>query len=430
MNWSYERLLQLAPGPQALEQARRLFFAKRWRVLEGNGQWLWGEYETRFGQVIQAAVRLEPPLFRCSCKSRQKPCKHSLALILLFLNRPDAWHVREEVPEWVQKLLTKADTPQEPSSKTVNKAGQEKRLALMDRGVEELERWLRDLLRQGLAQVTQQTPDIWANFAARMVDCKLGGIARRIRLCAEIQQDEDWVEPLLHELGLLYLFVRAWQRKPSLTPEQKRELLQIAGWNTRKDSLLSQSGLQDNWLVWGLTTGTEEKLTFRRTWLRGERSGRFALILDFVFGNQGFDEQWVVGSVLRGEVVYYPGQPALRAVLKNYLPSKDPYESPAGAADFEQAGNTYTTALAQSPWLHEFPFLLDQVRPLYDKEEALFYLLDKDQRMLPLMKGPAAWQLLSISGGEPLTIFGEYNGSQLRPLAVIADEGVIALSTN
>ncbi len=428
MSWSYERLLQLAPSPQSLEQARRLFFARRWRLLEGNGQWLWGEYETPYGQVMQAAVRLEPPLLRCSCKSRRKPCKHSLALILLFLNRADAWTVREHPPQWAQDLLNSRESQAPPSNSSPdNKSSQEKRLALMDAGVGELERWLRDLLRQGLAQIAGQGVAPWEAFAARMVDGKLSGIARRIRLCGEIAQQEDWPEPLLQELSLLYLFVRAWQRKPSLSPDQKRELLQVAGWNTRKDSLLAQQGLQDNWLVWGQVIGTEEKLTFRRTWLRGEKSGAFILILDFAFGNRGFEEQWIVGSVLRGEAVYYPGQPPLRAILKNYFSSKDAYDSLPAYQHLAEAGEAYAAALAQSPWLRNFPFLLDDVRCTYVREKDAFYLIDAQDRQISIRSGNAAWQVLAMSAGHAITVFGEYDGEQLHPLAIIADGGVMAL---
>ncbi|PTM09326.1 MAG: hypothetical protein DA408_18590 [Bacteroidetes bacterium] len=424
-SWSYERLLALAPDASTLDQARRLFFARGWHVLEGNGDWLWGEYETKYGDVMQAAVRLEPPLFRCSCKSRRRPCKHSLALILLFLNRPEGWQVRNEAPDWVHALLGQPDTTAKVPAKT-NPLQQEKRLELMDQGVEELDKWLQNVARQGLATLAA-APEEWESIAARLVDSKLGSLARRIRQCQALLPQDDWVDTVAGELGLLYLFVRAWQRKSTLLPDQKRELLQVAGWNLRKEQLGNQPGVKDNWLVLGVSSGTDEKLTYRRTWLRGEKTAQFALLLDFVFGNQSFEDQWVTGSVLSGTLVFYPGQPALRAAFRQYHASREPYDGLAGHPDLAAFTTAYAQALALSPWLLAFPALLERVTPVYHQLTATFTLVDQQLRQLPLENNTKAWQLLAASGGQPLTIFGEYDGRMVAPIALLDGGRVVGL---
>jgi hypothetical protein len=38
-----------------------------------------------------------------------------------------------------------------------------------------------------------------------------------------------------------------------------------------------------------------------------------------------------------------------------------------------------------------------------------------------------AWPLLAISGGAPITIFGEWDGRSLLPLSIVADGRYIAL---
>jgi hypothetical protein len=424
-SWSYERLLALAPDASTLDQARRLFFARGWHVLEGNGDWLWGEYETKYGDVMQAAVRLEPPLFRCSCKSQRRPCKHSLALILLFLNRPDGWQVRNEAPDWVHALLGQPDAPTKAAAKA-NPVQQEKRLELMDQGVEELDKWLQNIARQGLATLAA-APEEWESIAARLVDSKLGSLARRIRQCQALLMQDDWVDTVAGELGLLYLFVRAWQRKSTLLPDQKRELLQVAGWNLRKENIINQPGVKDNWLVLGVSSGTDEKLTYRRTWLRGEKTARFALLLDFAFGNQSFEDQWVTGSVLSGTLAFYPGQPPLRAAFRQYHASREPYDGLAGHPDLSTFATDYAKALAHSPWLLAFPALLEQVTPVYDPPTATFTLVDQQLRQLPLENSTKAWQLLAASGGHPLTIFGEYDGQVVVPIALLDGGRVVGL---
>lgn len=426
-SWSYERLLQLAPDGGTLEQARKLFFAKRWLLLEGNGEYLWGVYETAYGHRHEAVVRLEPPLLRCSCNSRRRPCKHALAMILLFLNRNEVWKVKEELPDWALELIGKQAVATKPAKSALpDQQKQAQRVALMDGGVAELDKWLRTLARVGLAQMIQ-APEEWENLAARMVDCKLGSIARRIRQCRQWLQQEDWAEAVTAELGLLYLFVLAWQRKENLEPDQKRELLQVAGWNIRKDQLPATNALEDCWLVLGVSTGEEEKLKFRRTWLRGEKSGRYALLLDFAFGNRGFEDHWVTGSVLRGRLLFYPGQPALRAVFQQYQVSREPYEAVEAYSDFEKVQQDYTGHLGQSPWLMVLPALVDQVVPVYEKEREQFYLIDSKKQCLIMASTDASWKLLAISSGQPMSCFGEYDGRLFQPISVIHDGRVILL---
>ncbi|MEL7425269.1 MAG: hypothetical protein AAFN81_19940 [Bacteroidota bacterium] len=426
-SWSYERLLQLAPDTGTLEQARKLFFAKRWLVLEGNGHYLWGVYETAYGQRIEAAVRLEPPLLKSSCKSRRRPSKYALALVMLFLNRNEVWKVKEELPDWAQALLGQQEKPTQKNKTTVpDQQKQAQRITLMDAGVAELEKWLRTVARVGLAQMVQ-APEEWENLAARMVDSKLGSIARRIRLCQQWLQEEDWVESVTAELGLLYLFVLAWQRKESLQADQKRELLQVAGWNVRKDQLSTSNSLEDNWLVLGLSTGVEEKLKFRRTWLRGERSGHYALLLDFAFGNRGFEDHWVTGSVLKGRLLFYPGQPSIRAAFQQYQVSREPYEAVVAYANLEEVKNSYAKALGQSPWLLVLPALIDNVLPIYQTEKEAFFLLDEEKRYLSMSNSDASWKLLAISAGQSTSCFGEYDGRIFRPISVIHDGRVILL---
>lgn len=428
VSWSYERLLQLAPDASSLEQARRLFFAKRWQTLQGNGQYLWGEYETAYGHKSSAIVRLEPPLFRCSCKSPRRPCKHALALVLLFLNRNEVWTVKEELPEWAVKLLgnhaATGASATKPSSPDVLK--QEKRIQLMDQGVGELDKWLQQLARLGLAQLAN-APEEWETLAARMVDAKLGSIARRLRICHSLFEQEDWVEEITAEIGKLYLFVRAWQRKPTLKIDQKRELLQVAGWNLRKERVLQEPGLQDNWLVLGLITGTEEKLRYRRTWFRGEQTGKYALLLDFAFGNQGFEDHWVTGSVLKGTLAYYPGQPQLRAIFKAYHSSREPYEAAAAYPHLQEVQARYAQALGASPWLLSFPVLIDEVTPIYHPEEEAFMLVDSKRAFLKMATNTANWKLLALSGGQPITCFGEYNGESFLPISALSEGRVILL---
>lgn len=415
--WSYEQLLQLAPDATTLERSRRLFFSKGWDYLQGNGQWLWGAYSTQYGNTSKAAVRLDPPLFRCSCKSRKKPCHHSLALVLLFLNRQEAWIVKDELPDWVQAFEKQIEPPKPPTNNT---KVQQERILLMDQGVEELEKWLNNVSEQGLAQFTD--PEVWEYMAARMVDTKLGSIGNRLRRCKVLIEQDDWLTTVGQEIGGLYLFVKTWQRKTSLSSAQKKSLLLTAGWNFKKDNVRQNEGIADQWLVIGLTTGVEDKLTYRRTWLLGEKTQRLALILDFAYGNQNFDTHWLLGSVLKGELAFYEQDTYYRAVFKHFQSSREAYDLQTGFESLEALGTAYAQELAKYPWLMAFPVLLTEFKLTYNQKEEQFYFWDHQNKAITVANDAKAWQLLALSTGHAVDVFGEYDGRFFNPLTLI-DQG-------
>jgi hypothetical protein len=151
--------------------------------------------------------------------------------LLLFLHPDDRWRAGLPPPPELQAAAAAAGS----RDRAVEAAARDKRLALMDEGVEELDKWLRDLIRQGLAGLESQPAAFWQQPAARMTDCKLGAIGRRIRALPALFQQADWPDRLLAELGSLYLFVRAWQRREQLSSEQQLELQQLAGLSLRKE---------------------------------------------------------------------------------------------------------------------------------------------------------------------------------------------------
>ena len=126
-----------------------------------------------------------------------------------------------------------------------------KRFDLMLAGLEELETWLFDTFRLGLASLEQQAPSFWTDIAARMVDAKLGGIAKRIkRIGFLIGNEHKWYEKVLAELGNLYLLINAIRRIEDLPLPLQKDILNIAGVNTRKEDLLQDGqAIKDVWTV-------------------------------------------------------------------------------------------------------------------------------------------------------------------------------------
>ncbi len=205
-------------------------------------------------------------------------------------------------------------------------------------------------------------------------------------------------------------------------------MLGVAVLNRKKEEVLQQPSVSDNWLAIGQIEGESEdgKLCYRRTWFLGGTSGRMALILDFSWGQGGYDSQWVVGSTIEGEITFYPGAYPLRALFRRHQPSGRPFEGSAGYADIRAFAQAFAQALAANPWLQAFPCQLAAVFPV--QESGRLWLADAAGNMVPLAsEGQARWKLLAASGGRPLSAFGEWDGKQLTPLSVAVEGRVIPL---
>src|SRR5436189_184872 len=73
-------------------------------------------------------------------------------------------------------------------------------------GLAELDRWLCDQARQGLAASQQAGYAHWDDIAARMVDAQASGVAERLRALASVPHSgAGWDGRLLAEYALLHL---------------------------------------------------------------------------------------------------------------------------------------------------------------------------------------------------------------------------------
>ncbi len=429
MNFSYDKILTLAPDPGTAQRAKALAYPLRWLSLEGNGRAIWGTLGDPTNP-FRTQVDLVEPAFRCSCPVRRKPCKHCIGLLLLFSKSNDAFQVVEEPPEWVSAWLKKR--PQHSTTSPVRSAeadevlaqkrrqNREKRISQMTAGLAELESWLLDLFRQGLAILEGHATDYWNQLGARMVDARLGTLARRIRQLPLLMGSDNWHEKVLAELGDIYLLLRAFQRIEQLPGPLQDDLLGIAGIHFKKDDLLALSGLQDDWLVAGQTEEEEENLLARYTWLAGEKSGRTGLLLDFSWGGQGYETSWQPGSVLRGEVVFYPSAFPQRILIKDFKIATSNFTLRSGFPTLKTFAENYADALAANPWIARFPAFLENVVPVFDKSR--FVLIDSHRKMLPLSAGEGnGWELLALSGGRPVQVFGIWNSQEFTALSLIAN---------
>ena len=442
MTLTYDKILALAPDPGTAQRAKPIAHRQRWHSLEGHERAIWGTLGNP-ADPFRTQVDFQGTAFSCSCPVRRMPCKHSIGLLLLFSKNNDAFKVVSDPPEWVSSWLQKRDeraakksgppppkrSPEEEAALAEKrKLAREKRLFQMAAGLAELESWLTDLFRQGLATLEGRSQEYWQDIAARMVDAKLGGIARRIRQLPLLMGGEDWHEKLLAELGDIYLLLKGFQNMEQLPEPLQDDLLGLSGMNFKKADVLEGPILQDYWLVAGQTESVEEgNLTARRTWLVGEQSRKNVLLLDFAWGGAGYETSYKLGTVLQGEVAFYPSAYPQRVLFKNFAYVARAFDLHNGYERLSSFAEGYAKALGANPWLHLFPAFLKEVIPVFFKKASslqndTFVLVDQQRKQLPLRADEdLGWKMVAMSGGRPMSVFGIFDGKKLQPLSAVVN---------
>lgn len=103
-------------------------------------------------------------------------------------------------------------------------------------GLQELDLWLRDLIRQRLASAQGRPFRYWDDVAARMVDAQAPGVGSQVRRQAGIVRSGDgWPVRLLAQAGRLHLLAEAWTRYDTL-PRTPRPT--FAGWAAAREIAL------------------------------------------------------------------------------------------------------------------------------------------------------------------------------------------------
>jgi len=143
-------------------------------------------------------------------------------------------------------------------------------------------------------------------------------------------------------------------------------------------------------------------------------------------GDAGYEVSWKVGQAFNGELVYYPSAYKLRAMVKTQKGKVALFEEPRGYDSLNRFFEIYAKALAQNPWIYDFPCYLESVIPVM--ENGKLFIIDQEKNYLEAVpKDKVAWKLIALSGGNPISIFGEWSGEYMMPLSVILDGNVVAL---
>ena len=200
MQLSEDQIIKLAPDAASVKAGKGLASAAKWVLRGASDRALWGHCQGSGKNPYQTQVDLQNIAFKCSCPSHKFPCKHSLGLLFLYASQPDLFMIGEEpdwVKEWLEKRAGKAAEKKEKADKPVDAEAQAKRQEARHKkvlnGVDDLQGWLKDLVRSGLLNVPERAQSLFAGISKRMIDAQAPGLAGMMRQLQEIHYfGEDW----------------------------------------------------------------------------------------------------------------------------------------------------------------------------------------------------------------------------------------------
>jgi hypothetical protein len=458
MSLTPEQILALAPDPASAKSGSGQASASYWSGLGGNAAALWGLCQGSGKEPYRTQIELAGPAFKCSCPSRKFPCKHGIGLYLLFA-RQAALFGSYEPPEWVTEWLQSREQRSEKKAAKAAEAveqdaalnpeqlaardkaqqkRQDKRAQNVAQGVALLDTWLQDLAREGLAGLKSKPAREFEAMAARMVDAQAQGLGTRIRKAASLiyaNKDPHWELAVGRELAQLALLSQCHARLEQFATPLQTDIRNAIGWSTTQEEALAEAPLTDVWQVCGNQSQSDDRISRRACYLRGQNSGRWAMLLHFAAGGQSLPPLMLPGASYSGKLHFYPSATPLRAVLGDDVQAGETpaTQLPSPAHPQPQSGQQlgsplesqlhaqlehFASLLAGNPLLEHYPMLLPDVTLIHHQGEH-WQLRSGDGSALPLAPAFAqTWLLLALCGGKPATVFGLWDGAALLPLTV------------
>lgn len=413
LNLTEEQISQLAPDAASVKAGKGLASRAKWVLLEYSDRAIWGHCQGSGKTPYQTVVDAKNIAFKCSCPSRKFPCKHGLGLLYMYASSSECFRQAEE-PDWVTAWLSKREEKAEKKEQKekketpVDEAAQAKRRALRHQkvlgGIEELQIWMKDLLRNGLLNVPERAYELFEAISRRMVDAQAPGLAGRLRALQDMDYyAEDWKYKLTDKLGKLYLLTESYKNLVNLPADWQSEVRSQIGYSQSKEDVTAGEPVADEWLVLHTRSSKMNELRTETFWLYGKTSGRMAIYLNFMAAGALPEFSLVSGAAYRGQLYFYRGVGALRALPKDIQWSAENF-LPAFYPDLQEAVRAYRTIVRTNPFAEEVPLLVENVRLI--KNGNADYLLDAEGRIVPLhIEDPVRIDVLAITGGKPFSAF-------------------------
>ncbi len=189
-----------APNADAGKNGRGLVLKKKLTKLNisSDGKLLFGECQGSGKVPYQCSAdfaREDQPTYRCTCPSRQFPCKHCLGLMYAFAQKKP--FSTAEVPADLQakreKLLDRVEKKKEESAKPkqVNLAALSKKVKTQLDGINTLETLTHDLVRIGIGNMNAKLANQMEQQAKRLGDVYLPGARAALYGYTQLFSDDE-----------------------------------------------------------------------------------------------------------------------------------------------------------------------------------------------------------------------------------------------
>ena len=230
-------ILLQAPNAAAAENGRKLSKSGKFSGLgrSADGALVWGACAGSGKTPYRVSIdwsNPQAPVCRCSCPSRQFPCKHALGLMFEQL-RGASFQTGEVPPELAEKLARQAaraakkeagaQTPAKP--RKTSAAAQTKRLSRQLEGLDMAEQMVEDLLRAGVGSLGGTSAQTYEKLAKELGNHYLTGPQTafvRIALAVRnIQKSPDQAQDAYAEALRILIALRSTIKKGRAFLQQK-----------------------------------------------------------------------------------------------------------------------------------------------------------------------------------------------------------------
>ncbi|MBW4083360.1 SWIM zinc finger family protein [Paenibacillus sp. S150] len=215
----------LAPNAAAIKNGQGLVRKKSFIQLHisENGELLFGQCAGSGKTPYECSVDFiatDSPVFRCSCPSRQFPCKHALGLLYAYVEGQA--FTPAPVPEDVASKREKADKREENKAKQaaggavkpkkVNKSALKKKINAQLEGLDLLEKLVLSLIRGGLSAIDSKTVKTVQEHVKQLGNYYLSGAQTQLRrfalLLGKGQDREESYTYAMEQLTRLHAFIK------------------------------------------------------------------------------------------------------------------------------------------------------------------------------------------------------------------------------
>ena len=442
MTFTEPQIEALAPKETAYKAALKIVNGSKCQERARSERALWGTIQGSGKKPYKTQIDIQNLAYKCSCPSRQFPCKHALAILIL-----DSRDVSEQgaEPEWVAEWIDKRQSKAQPKKETKPLTEKEiaarqkskdkradERLVAVNSGIDELEKWLRDQDRIGLLELPNRPREDFEKLAARMVDAKASGLAGWVRALGEIDYGnmKTWQYESTALIAKMNLLIKSWKNRDKLNPEWQHTLKTLIGWSQSSKELKtdkSAKAIKDHWLVLGREQEQKDDILIQREWLWGCESGASLLYLNFGTRFQKLTTTLPLASVIEAEVAYFPSVLPQRGIIrlqKNI--SNSLKHSPHKHKDLSSMTTQHLDQLRQNPWANQLCYLVENLRLL--KKKGSWFVIDKNDYVLEVSnKAETVMKWFLYCGNQSVSTALVYKTKSVMILGIFSDTKYFSL---